>query len=146
MGAIPRASGVMLAEGVKAGLAATGHDVIDLGVVSTPVTQHAIRRLGGVGGISIGASHNAAEWNALKFLGRNGTYLSTAEASELLDIYHLRRFRFVDYRGIGNVRIEPGASMRILRKSRERMILSGCGGSRSSWIAATAHRACSYGA
>jgi phosphomannomutase len=109
IGRDPRASGVMLAEGVKAGLAATGHDVIDLGVVSTPVTQHAIRRLGGVGGISIGASHNAAEWNALKFLGRNGTYLSTAEASELLDIYHLRRFRFVDYRGIGNVRIEPGA-------------------------------------
>ncbi len=109
VGRDPRASGVMIAEGVKAGLAATGHDIIDLGVVSTPVTQHAIRRLGGVGGISIGASHNAAEWNALKFLGRNGTYLSTAEASELLDIYHLRRFRFVPYTGIGAVRADSTA-------------------------------------
>ena len=45
IGRDPRASGVMISEGVKAGLAATGHEVIDLGVVSTPVTQHAIRRL-----------------------------------------------------------------------------------------------------
>ncbi len=109
IGRDPRASGVMIAEGVKAGLMATGHDVLDLGVVSTPVTQHAIRRLGGAGGISIGASHNAAEWNALKFLGRNGTYLSTAEASELLDIYHLRNFRFLPYTGIGAVRVDSAA-------------------------------------
>jgi phosphomannomutase len=109
IGRDPRASGVMIAEGVKAGLAATGHDVIDLGVVSTPVTQHAIRRLNAAGGISIGASHNAAEWNALKFFGRNGTYLSTAEASELLDIYHLRRFRFVPYTAIGAVRSDSDA-------------------------------------
>ena len=109
IGRDPRASGVMIGEGVKAALAATGHDVVDLGVVSTPVTQHAIRRMGASGGISIGASHNAAGWNALKFLGRNGTYLSTGEASELLDIYHLRRFRFVPYTGIGIVRRETGA-------------------------------------
>ncbi len=109
IGRDPRASGVMIGEGVKAALTATGHDVVDLGVVSTPVTQHAIRRMGASGGISIGASHNAAGWNALKFLGRNGTYLSTGEASELLDIYHLRRFRFVPYTGIGVVRRETGA-------------------------------------
>lgn len=109
IGRDPRASGVMLSEGVKAGLAATGQQVIDLGIVSTPVIQHAIRRLGAAGGISIGASHNAAEWNALKFLGQNGTYLSTAEASELLDIYHLRKFRFVSYRELGAVRPDTGA-------------------------------------
>ena len=109
IGRDPRASGVMIGEGVKAALTATGHDVVDLGVVSTPVTQHTIRRLGAAGGISIGASHNSAGWNALKFLGRNGTYLSTGEASELLDIYHLRRFRFVPYTGIGAVRRETGA-------------------------------------
>ena len=92
IGRDPRASGVMIREGVAASLMACGHDVIDLGVVSTPVIQHAISRLDAAGGISIGASHNSAEWNALKFLGRRGTYLSTAEASELLDIYHLRNF------------------------------------------------------
>ena len=59
MGRDPRASGVMMREGVVAGLMACGRDVMDLGVVSTPVIQHAIRRQDAAGGVSIGASHNA---------------------------------------------------------------------------------------
>ncbi|MEO8657892.1 MAG: hypothetical protein ABI693_05450 [Bryobacteraceae bacterium] len=109
IGRDPRASGVMLRQGVVAALLATGHDTIDLGVVSTPIIQHTIRRLGARGGISIGASHNAAEWNALKFFGANGIYLSTAEAGELLDIYHLKRFSFAEWEGIGKLRVEANA-------------------------------------
>lgn len=109
IGRDPRASGVMLRQGVIAGLLATGHDVVDLGVVSTPVIQHTIRRLGAGGGVSIGASHNSAEWNALKFFGPEGIYLSTAEASELLDIYHLRKFDFAGWQGIGKLREESDA-------------------------------------
>jgi phosphomannomutase len=109
VGRDPRASSVMLREGVLAGLLACGREVIDLGLVSTPVLQHAIARHSAAGGISIGASHNAAEWNALKFLGARGTYLSTAEASELLDLYHLRRFAFVDWKSIGKMRLEEDA-------------------------------------
>jgi phosphomannomutase len=99
----------MLREGVVAGLTACGHDVIDLGLASTPVIQHAIRRHDAAGGVSIGASHNSAEWNALKFFGARGTYLSTAEAGELLDIYHLRKFSFADWNGLGTVSYEDGA-------------------------------------
>jgi phosphomannomutase len=109
VGRDPRASSVMLREGVVAGLLACGREVIDLGLVSTPVLQHAICRHSAAGGISIGASHNAAEWNALKFLGARGTYLSTAEAGELLDLYHLRHFAFVDWKNIGKLRIEEDA-------------------------------------
>jgi phosphomannomutase len=109
VGRDPRASSVMLREGALAGLLACGREVIDLGLVSTPVMQHAIRRHAAAGGISIGASHNAAEWNALKFLGAAGTYLSTAEAGELLDLYHLRRFAFVDWKHIGRLRVEEDA-------------------------------------
>jgi phosphomannomutase len=104
VGRDPRASGVMLREGVLSALMACGHEVIDLGVVSSPVVQHAIRRFDAAGGISIGASHNTAEWNALKFFGARGTYLSTAESGELLDIYHLRKFEYVDWQGVGSVR------------------------------------------
>jgi phosphomannomutase len=109
VGRDPRASSVMLREGVLAGLLACGREVIDLGLVSTPVLQHAISRHSAAGGISIGASHNAAEWNALKFLGAKGTYLSTAEAGELLDLYHLRRFAFVDWKSVGKLRVEENA-------------------------------------
>jgi phosphomannomutase len=101
VGRDPRASGLMLNEAVTASLLACGRGVVDLGVVATPVIQHAIQRRGAAGGVSIGASHNAAEWNALKFLGPGGTYLATAEANELLDIYHLRKFAYADWSGLG---------------------------------------------
>lgn len=104
-----RASGVMIREGVISALLAGGHDVIDLGIVSTPVIQHAMRRLDAAGGVSIGASHNAVEWNALKFFGPRGTYLSTAESGELLDIYHLRRFDFAEWHRIGKLRRDTTA-------------------------------------
>jgi phosphomannomutase len=114
IGRDPRASGVMIREGVASALMATGHDVIDLGVVSTPVIQHAIARLDAAGGLSIGASHNSSEWNALKFLGPRGSYLSTAEAGELLDIYHLRNFTFAEWNALGGCRTETGALDRYL--------------------------------
>ncbi|HEU0123529.1 MAG TPA: hypothetical protein VFQ91_23565 [Bryobacteraceae bacterium] len=114
VGRDPRASGRMAWEGVVSALMACGHTVIDLGVVSTPVVQHALQRLDAAGGIAISASHNAAEWNALRFLGPRGTYLSTAEAGELLDIYHLRKFRFVEWDALGGLRQEDGALDRYL--------------------------------
>jgi phosphomannomutase len=109
VGRDPRASGVMIHQGVVAALLATGLDVVDLGVVSTPIVQHAIRRHAAAGGVSIGASHNNADWNALKFFGGNATYLSTAEASELLDIYHLKDFNTVAYTGLGSLRQDDAA-------------------------------------
>ncbi|MGC4052019.1 MAG: hypothetical protein QM757_21990 [Paludibaculum sp.] len=114
VGRDPRTSSIMMREGVIAGLLAGGHDVIDLGIVSTPVIQHSIRRLDACGGISIGASHNAAEWNALKFFGPRGTYLSTGEAGELLDIYHLKKFEMAEWRGIGHLHSDPDATERYL--------------------------------
>jgi phosphomannomutase len=109
IGRDPRSSGLMLREAVTAALIAGGHDVVDLGIVSTPVIQHSIRRLDAVGGISIGASHNSAEWNALKFFGHNGTYLASGEAGELLDIFHLKKFHFVDWRTLGQRMEDPEA-------------------------------------
>ncbi|MBM3784648.1 MAG: hypothetical protein FJW30_09835, partial [Acidobacteria bacterium] len=114
VGRDPRASGRMAREGVVSALMASGHEVVDLGVVSTPIVQHAIRRLDAAGGIAISASHNTAEWNALRFLGPNGTYLSTAESNELLDIYHLRKFRFAEWDGIGKLREDPTAADRYI--------------------------------
>lgn len=110
----PRSSGAMVRQGVIAGLLACGHNVIDLGIVSTPVMQHAIRRRQAAGGVSIGASHNDAGWNALKFFGPEGSYLATAEANELLDIYHLKKFTFVDWQEVGNLRTAQTALDRYL--------------------------------
>jgi phosphomannomutase len=111
IGRDPRSSGVMIREGVVAALLACGHEVLDLGIASSPVIQHAIRRFDAAGGISISASHNSAEWNALRFFGPKGTYLSTAESNELLDIYHLRKFEFKEWTGVGKLRSGEGSGI-----------------------------------
>lgn len=109
LGRDPRLSGNMIREGVVASLLACGHDVIDLGIVSTPVVQHAIQRLDAAGGIAISASHNTIDWNALRFFGPSGIYLNTAESGELLDIYHLHRFRFEEWNRLGKLTVTDSA-------------------------------------
>ena len=78
-----RVSGEMAMAAVTANLMAVGCDVVDLGIVSTPTVEVAVRELGAVGGIQISASHNPAEWNALKLLSSRGIFLTAAEGGEL---------------------------------------------------------------
>src|SRR5262245_3373977 len=74
-----RRSGPMVLRAVAAGLAAAGRDVIDIGLATTPTTQIAVEELKAAGGVILTASHNPAEWNALKFLSSRGEFLD-AEA------------------------------------------------------------------
>ncbi len=78
-----RVSGEMAMAAVTAGLMGVGCDVIDLGIVSTPTVEVAVREVGAVGGIQISASHNPAEWNALKLLSSRGIFLTATEGAEL---------------------------------------------------------------
>ena len=70
-----RTSGPMFARAVFAGLESVGVDVVDLGVVPTPTLLLAVRHHGAVGGIGVTASHNPAEWNALKLVSEEGIFL-----------------------------------------------------------------------
>ena len=92
-----RGSSAMLRAAATAGLAATGCEVIDLGLCGTPLVSFAVRELGADGGLSITGSHNDAEWNALKFVGPDGALLDPVKSEELLDIYHASHFRLVPW-------------------------------------------------
>ncbi|MBM4182653.1 MAG: phosphoglucosamine mutase [Gemmatimonadetes bacterium] len=70
-----RTSGPMFARAVFAGLESVGVDVIDVGVVPTPTILLAVRHHGAAGGIGVTASHNPAEWNALKLVSEEGIFL-----------------------------------------------------------------------
>ncbi len=83
-----RTSGEMVRQAVIAGLLSSGCRVIDLDVCPVPTVQLIVRQRRAQGGIAITASHNPAEWNALKFVGAEGLFLSAGQARELLDIYH----------------------------------------------------------
>ena len=83
-----RTSGEMVRQAVVAGLLSAGCRIVDAGVCPTPTVQLLVRRMRAAGGIAITASHNPAEWNALKFVGQDALFLSGARGRELLDIYH----------------------------------------------------------
>ena len=70
-----RGSGAMLAAAVGAGLQSVGLRVCDLGVAPTPTLLFAVARGEAIGGIVVTASHNPAEWNALKLVGPDGLFL-----------------------------------------------------------------------
>jgi len=88
IGRDPRTSGEMVKQAVIAGLLSSGCRVIDIGMCPVPTIQLLVRHHHAHGGIAITASHNPAEWNALKFIGAEGLFLSSGEAREMLDIYH----------------------------------------------------------
>src|SRR5260370_25325076 len=75
IGRDPRTSGEMVKQAVVAGLLSTGGRVIDIGMCPVPTVQLLVRHRRAQGGIAITASHNPAEWNALKFVGPDGLFL-----------------------------------------------------------------------
>jgi phosphomannomutase/phosphoglucomutase len=61
-----RPSGDRLRDALVDGLTAAGLDVIDIGVVPTPLNYWALNRLSVAGGIQITGSHNPPEYNGFK--------------------------------------------------------------------------------
>ncbi|MEO0180888.1 MAG: hypothetical protein ABIM74_05730 [candidate division WOR-3 bacterium] len=71
---------------VAGALMAMGRHVVHLDVVPTPTALLHVRKRGATGGIVITASHNPAEWNALKFAKRGGVFPLAKEVEEIADI------------------------------------------------------------
>jgi phosphoglucosamine mutase len=71
----PRVSGEFLAAAVSAGLASSGVDVWDAGVIPTPAAAFLVADFKADLGVMISASHNAAPDNGIKFFATGGTKL-----------------------------------------------------------------------
>jgi phosphomannomutase/phosphoglucomutase len=63
-----RLSGPELARALAAGLQAGGVDVIDLGVVATPMVYYGTKVLGAASGIMVTGSHNPPDYNGFKMV------------------------------------------------------------------------------
>jgi phosphoglucosamine mutase len=72
IGRDPRISGEFLAAAVAAGLASSGVDVLDAGVLPTPATAFLTADISADFGVMISASHNPAPDNGIKFFARGG--------------------------------------------------------------------------
>ena len=78
-----RKTGRMLEQAVVSGLLAVGCQPLIIGIAPTPTAQMMVKYYKASGGIVITASHNPAEWNALKLIGPRGTFLDIRDSAEL---------------------------------------------------------------
>jgi phosphomannomutase len=142
IGRDPRTSGEMVKQAVIAGLLSSGCRILDIGMCPVPTIQLLVRHHRAHGGIAITASHNPAEWNALKFIGQGGFFLNTGQARELLDIYHQGEYTRVGGADMREVAELAGATelhiqtiMEVLgplpRKKKLRVVLDACNGAGS---------------
>ena len=79
-----RTTGPTMLHAIISGLMSVGCDVVDLGIVSTPTVLLAVEESDAVGGIAITASHNPAQWNAMKLVGGNGLFLFPEDADRFI--------------------------------------------------------------
>lgn len=84
-------------------LRSLGIEVTDLGLATTPTVEIAVTGLKASGGIILTASHNPANWNALKLLNERGEFLSAADGSEVLKIAESEDFDFSSFEQIGSL-------------------------------------------
>ncbi|MBP7029066.1 MAG: phosphoglucosamine mutase, partial [Bacteroidales bacterium] len=96
-----RVSGPMVAALVNSSLRSVGIGVIDAGLATTPTVEVAVTGLGAGGGIILTASHNPAQWNALKLLNEDGEFLSDADGREVLALAEAEDFDYVTYDRLG---------------------------------------------
>ncbi|MBW2715562.1 MAG: phosphomannomutase/phosphoglucomutase [Deltaproteobacteria bacterium] len=82
-----RQSSPEMFEALVRGINDEGVDVIDLGLVSTPMVYYAVETLAAGGGIMVTASHNPAQYNGFKICREHA--IPIGEASGLLEIERL---------------------------------------------------------
>ena len=97
-----RPSGKQISQWVIDSFHKNGINVENCGLATTPTMQVMTEKENFDGGIVITASHNPSEYNGLKFLQKDGTFLSPEECEEL--------FKAVDR----NVSIEPPDSLGVV--------------------------------
>ena len=96
-----RTSGECLASAVRAGLMATGCDVVDLGILPTPALQYLVTRHFD-GGAMITASHNPPEYNGVKIIEPDGTEMGDEETIILEERLFSRTFDVKSWDRVGS--------------------------------------------
>src|SRR5690625_4409937 len=84
VGRDPRISSKFLDAAVSAGIASSGVDVYDAGVLPTPAAAFLVDDIQADFGVMISASHNPAADNGIKFLARGGEKLTDAQEDRIL--------------------------------------------------------------
>ncbi|NDC90084.1 MAG: phosphoglucosamine mutase, partial [Bacteroidetes bacterium] len=99
-----RVTGAMFARLTASLLQSVGCDVIDVGLATTPTVEMAVTGFNAQGGIILSASHNPAEWNALKLLNERGEFLSHEAGRALVARTESGQITYAFHDGCGSYR------------------------------------------
>ncbi len=107
-----RRSGPMVRTFVSATLTGMGINVIDLGLSTTPTVEIAVPLEKADGGIIITASHNPAQWNALKLLNAKGEFISAEEGKMVIELAESLDMDFAEIDGTGHAGVNESYLLR----------------------------------
>ena len=96
-----RTSGEVFVKVIKAGLLASGCDIVDCGILPTPALQYIVKEYFD-GGAMITASHNPPEYNGVKIIESDGTEMGDEETIRLEKILFDRSFLTQPWDRIGH--------------------------------------------
>jgi len=135
-----RATGPALSRIAAGVLSVLGREVHDLGLVPTPTIKAYVREKKLAGGLMVSASHNPAEYNALKFIKKDGFFFDATDNARFLQALKAKP-DWGSYRRQGKI-IEAHAQaidlhvksiLRVVKKPRRRLkvvidSVGSCGG------------------
>ncbi len=98
-----RSTGPMLQHAVVSGLLATGCEVLDAGICTTPTCGVLVQHHGAAGGLQITASHNPIEWNGLKPFAPDGSVFNRDLGQQLLQILERDTIAWRGWSGLGSM-------------------------------------------
>ena len=90
-----RPSGTWVRDAAVSALTASGVEVIDLDIVTTPGVAMMVKHLNADAGLIATASHNPIQWNGIKYLNSDATALPPVEAGRLGQLFAEGRNSFV---------------------------------------------------
>jgi phosphomannomutase/phosphoglucomutase len=132
-----RPSGEELHRALVAGLLASGVDVVDIGIVPTPLAYWSQHNLDVIGGIQITGSHNPPEYNGFK-LGLAASSIYGADIQHIYELADAGKFP----RGKGTLRHEQvidryvdDIAERVGNLSRDLKVVLDCGNGAGSLVA-----------
>jgi len=97
-----RISGEMVNHLVCGTLMGMGADILDLGLSTTPTVEMAVPLEQADAGIILTASHNPAQWNALKLLNEKGEFISGTDGEEVLEIAASGNINYAEVYDLGS--------------------------------------------
>jgi phosphomannomutase len=112
LGRDARISGPMVEQLVSATLSAMGVDVYLMGFATTPTVEMAVTEVGADGGIILTASHNPAQWNALKLLNSRGEFLSGEDGEAILRMARANDYSYADVKKLGSIKPLEGMDVK----------------------------------